>query len=55
MAYLGIRISGRLYHKPSGRVYNVSTPGCQPKVSGEDDLTNEPLTMGKEPSMNMVI
>ncbi|KAF4677622.1 hypothetical protein FOZ60_017243 [Perkinsus olseni] len=48
------RVSGRLYHKPSGRVYNVSSPGCEPKVSGEDDLTNEPLSVGKEPSLNMI-
>ncbi|KAF4652061.1 hypothetical protein FOL47_011272 [Perkinsus chesapeaki] len=48
------RISGRLYHKSSGRVYNVGVPGCQPKVSGEDDITNEPLTVGKDVSAKMI-
>ena len=36
------RICNRLVHAPSGRVYN--TTFNPPKVSGQDDVTGEPLT-----------
>ncbi|KAI9698205.1 MAG: hypothetical protein M1836_004207 [Candelina mexicana] len=36
------RISSRLVHEPSGRVYNTTFNA--PKVEGKDDVTGEPLT-----------
>eukprot|EP01088_Endostelium_zonatum_P005496 TRINITY_DN17183_c0_g1_i1.p1 TRINITY_DN17183_c0_g1~~TRINITY_DN17183_c0_g1_i1.p1 ORF type:complete len:233 (-),score=50.91 TRINITY_DN17183_c0_g1_i1:146-844(-) len=36
------RLSGRLTHLPSGRVYNRRTN--PPKVEGKDDVTGEPLS-----------
>ena len=36
------RITNRLVHQPSGRIYNTKT--SPPKNSGIDDITGEPLT-----------
>jgi adenylate kinase len=40
------RISGRLFHTPSGRSYHVLFN--PPKVDGVDDLTGEPLTQRED-------
>lgn len=47
------RISGRRYHKPSGRVYNIySNP---PKVEGLDDVTGEPLSIREDDAEAVII
>lgn len=46
------RITGRLVHVPSGRVYHkVTRP---PKVPMKDDITNEPLIQRKDDSLEVI-
>ncbi len=40
------RMSGRLMHPASGRVYHLET--CPPKQPGKDDMTGEPLVLRED-------
>ncbi|KAJ3446284.1 adenylate kinase [Anaeramoeba flamelloides] len=40
------RVTGRLIHRPSGRIYHKTF--SPPKVPMKDDITGEPLTRGKD-------
>ncbi|CDR94828.1 adenylate kinase 2, putative [Babesia bigemina] len=46
------RISGRLVHLPSGRVYHKTNK--PPKVPMMDDITNEPLTQRKDDTPEII-
>ncbi|GFE55596.1 adenylate kinase [Babesia ovis] len=46
------RITGRLVHEPSGRVYHKTTK--PPKVPMRDDITNEPLTQRKDDTPEVI-
>uniref|UniRef100_A0A8C9LNE8 Adenylate kinase 3 n=1 Tax=Piliocolobus tephrosceles TaxID=591936 RepID=A0A8C9LNE8_9PRIM len=46
------RITGRLIHKPSGRIYHkIYNP---PKIPNRDDITNEPLTQRLDDNENVL-
>ncbi|ORM39660.1 Adenylate kinase 4 [Babesia sp. Xinjiang] len=46
------RISGRLIHEPSGRVYHLTSR--PPKVPMRDDITNEPLIQRKDDTPEVI-
>lgn len=47
------RITGRLIHEPSGRVYHRSFN--KPVVEGKDDVTGEPLTQREDDKESIVV
>nr|BAN66191.1 adenylate kinase 2 [Babesia bovis] len=46
------RITGRLVHEPSGRVYHMTSK--PPKVPMRDDITGEPLTQRKDDTLEVI-
>ncbi|XP_046623193.1 GTP:AMP phosphotransferase AK3, mitochondrial isoform X2 [Neodiprion virginianus] len=46
------RVEGRWVHLPSGRVYNIGFN--EPKVSGKDDVTGEPLVQRPDDKREVV-